>query len=50
VSLLKARSQRWKMSSDATAQSSSMLETDMQNQSVGLKPWELLKLCNRSDD
>jgi len=38
------------MSSDATAQSSSMAETDMQNHSLGLKPWELLKLCNRSDD
>lgn len=50
VSLLKARSQRWKLSSDATAQSSSMLETDVQNQSLGFKPWELLKLCNRSDD
>lgn len=50
MSLLKARRQRWKMSSDATAQSSSMLETDTQNQSLGLKPWELLKLCSRSDD
>jgi hypothetical protein len=38
------------MSSDATAQSSSMLETDTQNQSVSLKPWEVLKLCNRNDD
>jgi hypothetical protein len=38
------------MSPDPTAQSSSMLETGTQTQSVGLKPWEVLKLCNRNDD
>lgn len=50
VSLFNTGSQRWKMSSNATVQSSSSLENDKQNQSMGLKPWEVLKLANRNDD
>jgi hypothetical protein len=50
VSLLNSGSQRWKTSYNATAQSSSSLETDKQNPLMGLKPWEVLKLANRNDD
>ncbi|XP_023708847.1 broad-complex core protein isoforms 1/2/3/4/5 isoform X2 [Cryptotermes secundus] len=50
VSLFNAGSQRWKMSSNATAQSLSPSETDKQNQSMSLKPWEVLKLADRNDD
>lgn len=50
ISLFNTGSQRWKMSYNTTAQSSSPLETDKQNQSVGLKPWEVLKLADRNDD
>lgn len=50
VSLFNTGSQQWKMSSNATAQSSSPLETDKQDQSVGLKHLEVFKLADRNGD
>lgn len=38
------------MSSGATAQSSSSLGSDIQNQLKGLQPWEVLKLSHTNDD
>jgi len=38
------------MSSGATAQSSSSLETDTQNHLIGLKPWEVHKLGHKNND
>jgi hypothetical protein len=50
VSLFNTESQRWNMSSNTIAQSSSSLQTDKQNQLMGFKQWKVLKLANRNDD